>query len=192
MPMPKVCRTVRLLHLPTAEVAGSSRTIVRNRVSCLPTVECRHPWEARGESEQGAARRAWCWGRWCFPPVTPTSLRELSLAHSEYGAGLWVGHWGQPRVTQRKEPPGEGLGYAWPDCALVSAALGHWRCEGRVAVWLCVPILQSQCIGPASSLGFRFHHAEGDTATLSLWLAEGPSRLPAFATHQVGVAGSLG
>ncbi|XP_055000894.1 nucleoside diphosphate-linked moiety X motif 6 isoform X1 [Sorex araneus] len=76
-------------------------------------------------------------------------------------------------------------------CVSAKAALGLWQREGSVAVWLQVPILQSQCIGPASSLGFRFHHAEGDVATLSLWLAEGPSRLPAFATHQVGVAGAV-
>lgn len=74
----------------------------------------------------------------------------------------------------------------------ISAMLENWRHEGRIAVWLHVPILQSQCIGPASSLGFRFHHAEGDSATLALWLADGPSRLPAFATHQVGVAGVSG
>ncbi|MBZ3874510.1 Nucleoside diphosphate-linked moiety X motif 6 [Sciurus carolinensis] len=49
----------------------------------------------------------------------------------------------------------------------------------------------SQLIAPAASLGFCFHHAESDSSTLTLWLGEGPSRLPGYATHQVGVAGAV-
>ncbi|KAL2780878.1 nucleoside diphosphate-linked moiety X motif 6 isoform a, partial [Daubentonia madagascariensis] len=70
-------------------------------------------------------------------------------------------------------------------------AIQQWRSEGRVAVWLHIPILQSRFIAPAASLGFCFHHAESDSSTLSLWLGEGPSRLPGYATHQVGVAGAV-
>ncbi|XP_066089784.1 nucleoside diphosphate-linked moiety X motif 6 isoform X2 [Saccopteryx bilineata] len=73
----------------------------------------------------------------------------------------------------------------------LQAAVQQWRSEGRVAVWLHVPILQSRVIAPAAALGFRFHHAESDSATLTLWLAKGPSRLPGYATHQVGVAGAV-
>uniref|UniRef100_F7CQR3 Nucleoside diphosphate-linked moiety X motif 6 n=1 Tax=Monodelphis domestica TaxID=13616 RepID=F7CQR3_MONDO len=65
----------------------------------------------------------------------------------------------------------------------------QWRAEGRIAVWLHVPIFQSQFISPAASLGLRFHHAESDASLMTLWLGEGPSRLPGYATHQVGVAG---
>ncbi|XP_038203286.1 nucleoside diphosphate-linked moiety X motif 6 isoform X2 [Arvicola amphibius] len=72
---------------------------------------------------------------------------------------------------------------------LLQAAVQRWRSEGRVAAWLHVPILQSHFIAPAASLGFHFHHAESDSSTLTLWLGEGPSRLPGYATHQVGVAG---
>ncbi|CAH2300890.1 nucleoside diphosphate-linked moiety X motif 6 isoform X1 [Pelobates cultripes] len=39
--------------------------------------------------------------------------------------------------------------------------------------------------------GFTFHHAEHDTSTLTLWLKDGPSNLPGYATHQVGVAGAV-
>ncbi|CAO2613243.1 Nucleoside diphosphate-linked moiety X motif 6 [Lemmus lemmus] len=74
---------------------------------------------------------------------------------------------------------------------LLQAVIQRWRSEGRVAVWLHVPILQSHFIAPAASLGFRFHHAESDSSTLTLWLGEGPSRLPGYATHQVGVAGAV-
>ncbi|XP_077878277.1 nucleoside diphosphate-linked moiety X motif 6 isoform X1 [Ictidomys tridecemlineatus] len=71
------------------------------------------------------------------------------------------------------------------------AAIHEWQSEGKIAVWLHIPILQSRFIAPAASLGFRFHHAESDSSTLTLWLGEGPSRLPAYATHQVGVAGAV-
>lgn len=73
----------------------------------------------------------------------------------------------------------------------ILAAIQQWRSEGRIAVWLHVPILQSRFIAPAASLGFGFHHAESDSSTLTLWLGEGPSRLPGYATHQVGVAGQF-
>ncbi|XP_039097546.1 nucleoside diphosphate-linked moiety X motif 6 isoform X2 [Hyaena hyaena] len=71
------------------------------------------------------------------------------------------------------------------------SAIPQWRSEGRIAVWLHIPILQSRFIAPAASLGFCFHHAESDSSTLTLWLGEGPSRLPGYATHQVGVAGAV-
>ncbi|XP_070271254.1 nucleoside diphosphate-linked moiety X motif 6 [Myotis yumanensis] len=71
------------------------------------------------------------------------------------------------------------------------AAIQQWRSEGRAAVWLHVPILQSRFIAPAAALGFCFHHAEADSSTLTLWLGQGPSRLPGYATHQVGVAGAV-
>ncbi|KAM5233981.1 nucleoside diphosphate-linked moiety X motif 6 isoform 1-T1 [Hipposideros larvatus] len=73
----------------------------------------------------------------------------------------------------------------------LQAAVQRWRSEGRIAVWLHIPILQSRFIAPAAALGFRFHHAESDSSTLTLWLGEGPSRLPGYATHQVGVAGAV-
>lgn len=60
-----------------------------------------------------------------------------------------------------------------------------------MAVWLHVPILQSHFITSAASLGFRFHHADAHSSTLTLWLGDGPSRLPGYATHQVGVAGAV-
>lgn len=68
-------------------------------------------------------------------------------------------------------------------------SLSQWRAEGRVAVWLQVPIAQSRFVAAAAAHGFTFHHARRDQSTLCLWLGEGESRLPAFATHQVGVAG---
>ncbi|NXV13296.1 NUDT6 protein, partial [Cepphus grylle] len=70
-------------------------------------------------------------------------------------------------------------------------AVARWREEGRLAVWLHVPILQSRFAAAAASQGFDFHHAEQGSSTLTLWLGEGPSRLPGYATHQLGVAGAV-
>lgn len=74
---------------------------------------------------------------------------------------------------------------------LLQDAIVGWKAEGRVAVWLHVPILQSRFIPAAARQGFTFHHAENDHSVLALWLAMGESRLPSYATHQVGVAGAV-
>lgn len=75
-------------------------------------------------------------------------------------------------------------------CSLLSAdSLLQWKAEGKAAVWLRVPISLSRCAAAASTHGFAFHHAKDDHTVLALWLREGESRLPGFATHQVGVAG---
>uniref|UniRef100_A0A665VUE6 Nucleoside diphosphate-linked moiety X motif 6 n=1 Tax=Echeneis naucrates TaxID=173247 RepID=A0A665VUE6_ECHNA len=72
---------------------------------------------------------------------------------------------------------------------LLQESLSQWKAEGKVAVWLRVPISLSRCAAAASTHGFTFHHAAHDQAVLALWLGDGESRLPGFATHQIGVAG---
>uniref|UniRef100_A0ABM5GJI3 Nucleoside diphosphate-linked moiety X motif 6 n=1 Tax=Pogona vitticeps TaxID=103695 RepID=A0ABM5GJI3_9SAUR len=67
----------------------------------------------------------------------------------------------------------------------------QWKAEGHIAVWLHVPILQSRFIAVAAEQGFAFHHAESNSAALTLWLAGGHNRLPVYATHQLGVAGEF-
>ena len=37
--------------------------------------------------------------------------------------------------------------------------------------------------------GFEYHHAEKGYVMLTYWLPEGPSMLPANASHQVGIGG---
>ncbi|XP_072170800.1 nucleoside diphosphate-linked moiety X motif 6-like [Diadema setosum] len=73
--------------------------------------------------------------------------------------------------------------------SVLDNSVAAWRRDGCNAVWLHVPIHQSHLIVVAARRGFTYHHAEDDLAVLSLWLQEGPSRLPAFASHTVGVAG---
>ncbi|XP_033989693.1 nucleoside diphosphate-linked moiety X motif 6 [Trematomus bernacchii] len=74
---------------------------------------------------------------------------------------------------------------------LLKDSLVQWKSEGKVAVWLRVPISLSRCAAAASEHGFSFHHAKHDHTVLSLWLGEEESRLPGFATHQIGVAGAV-
>ena len=69
-------------------------------------------------------------------------------------------------------------------------SLIDWRAIGRSAVWLYVDITQSSLIPVAAECGFSFHHAELNNAALVLWLDDKcPSRIPSFASHQVGVGG---
>ncbi|XP_075056246.1 nucleoside diphosphate-linked moiety X motif 6 isoform X2 [Mixophyes fleayi] len=70
-------------------------------------------------------------------------------------------------------------------------AIRRWKEEGRIAVWLHIPITLSGLIAYAASEGFTFHHAVHNTSTLTLWLKDEPNRLPGYATHQVGVAGAV-
>ncbi|MEE6461623.1 hypothetical protein FKM82_001350 [Ascaphus truei] len=67
-------------------------------------------------------------------------------------------------------------------------SIKEWKAGGRIAVWLHIPIMQSRLIATAAAEGFTFHHAEYDSSTLTLWLKDEPNKLPAYATHQVGVA----
>ncbi|XP_061643478.1 nucleoside diphosphate-linked moiety X motif 6 isoform X2 [Phyllopteryx taeniolatus] len=74
--------------------------------------------------------------------------------------------------------------------SLLTDSLAQWKSEGKLAVWLRVPIAMSRCAAAAACAhGFTFHHAQDRYAVLSLWMGGGESRLPRFATHQVGVAG---
>ncbi|MEQ2289372.1 hypothetical protein AMECASPLE_032326 [Ameca splendens] len=75
--------------------------------------------------------------------------------------------------------------------SLLQDSLVQWKADGKMAVWLQVPISLSRCAAAAAAHGFTFHHAKSDHAMLALWMGEGESRLPGFATHQVGVAGLL-
>ncbi|KAM4051974.1 nucleoside diphosphate-linked moiety X motif 6 isoform 2-T2 [Anomaloglossus baeobatrachus] len=71
------------------------------------------------------------------------------------------------------------------------SAIKRWREDGRIAVWMHVPIMLSGLITCAAAEGFTFHHANNETSTLTLWLKKGPNKLPEYATHQVGVAGAV-
>jgi ADP-ribose pyrophosphatase YjhB (NUDIX family) len=60
---------------------------------------------------------------------------------------------------------------------------------GKSSIWVEVPMHRCSLIetGEMSALGFQFHHAVGETAVLNLWLKDSESKVPEFATHNVGV-----
>jgi 8-oxo-dGTP pyrophosphatase MutT (NUDIX family) len=58
----------------------------------------------------------------------------------------------------------------------------------KTAIWITIPITKARLMEHSHKCGFEFHHAEKNVATLSKWLLDGEeSRIPTFATHQVGV-----
>ncbi|XP_002739801.1 nucleoside diphosphate-linked moiety X motif 6-like [Saccoglossus kowalevskii] len=73
---------------------------------------------------------------------------------------------------------------------ILKESLLSWRKEGRKAVWLNIPVMKAALIPIAVKQGFCLHHSRGDCITMCQWMDDGsPSRLPLYATHQVGVAG---
>ncbi len=66
-----------------------------------------------------------------------------------------------------------------------------WREEQRQGIWLRIPITQSHFIPIAVSKGFWFHHCGPEYLLMCHWLPGGreSSRLPAAASHYIGVAG---
>lgn len=53
-----------------------------------------------------------------------------------------------------------------------------------------MPINLAKFASVSAKYGFKYHHAENDEAVLCKWLPESrESKIPMFASHQVGVAG---
>jgi 8-oxo-dGTP pyrophosphatase MutT (NUDIX family) len=67
-------------------------------------------------------------------------------------------------------------------------SLATWRERGHLVVWLELPVDQAMLIAPATSQGFRFHHTEEESVTLTYRLAEG-ALIPTYATHYLGAGG---
>ena len=70
-------------------------------------------------------------------------------------------------------------------------SLECWSIEKRSSIWLYVPIQMSHLAGISNLFGFKYHHAENEEAVLYKWLGidGNESKVPLFASHQVGVAG---
>ncbi|XP_033112110.1 nucleoside diphosphate-linked moiety X motif 6-like isoform X2 [Anneissia japonica] len=77
----------------------------------------------------------------------------------------------------------------WQFGIALADSLKLWRNDRRSCAWLKVPIESSHLIKTAAAQGFKLHHAEGDYTMLNKWLGEEPSRVPMYATHQLGVSG---
>lgn len=67
------------------------------------------------------------------------------------------------------------------------SSLDHWRTSRKRGVWLKLPLDKAMFVPIAANMGFSYHHAEKNYVMMTHWLAESEDRLPANASHQVGV-----
>lgn len=70
---------------------------------------------------------------------------------------------------------------------ILESSIHFWKGARRRGVWLKVPIEKSVLVAPAVEAGFVFHHAEKEYVMMNHWLSEDENRMPANASHQVGV-----
>lgn len=59
----------------------------------------------------------------------------------------------------------------------------------KKSLWIQIPMSQARYIEACTNIpGLNFHHTEGDTVHLALWLRQDiENKIPEYATHQVGV-----
>eukprot|EP00540_Astrosyne_radiata_P020832 CAMPEP_0116828950 /NCGR_PEP_ID=MMETSP0418-20121206/3926_1 /TAXON_ID=1158023 /ORGANISM="Astrosyne radiata, Strain 13vi08-1A" /LENGTH=339 /DNA_ID=CAMNT_0004457867 /DNA_START=935 /DNA_END=1954 /DNA_ORIENTATION=+ len=70
----------------------------------------------------------------------------------------------------------------------LDATISACRTLGKQSVWVDVPMSKGSLLEDCHKAGLRFHHAEGEVASLCLWLNDmTPSKIPTFATHRMGV-----
>lgn len=66
-------------------------------------------------------------------------------------------------------------------------SLRVWQEQERKGIWIKVPIGKVGLVEVAVRKGFTFHHAEPNYVQIIRWLPATESKLPANASHQVGV-----
>ncbi|KAK7330808.1 hypothetical protein VNO77_25009 [Canavalia gladiata] len=103
------------------------------------------------------------------------NLRVLDAFDDEYG-GV---------VVDSDRLPSNPYAFA----TVLRLSLSHWKRMGKKGIWLKLPLEQSDLVPIAVKEGFQYHHAEPGYVMLTYWIPEGPSMLPANASHQVGVGG---
>lgn len=66
-------------------------------------------------------------------------------------------------------------------------SLETWKAAGKKGVWLKIPIDKLEYAATAVDFGFVCHHAEKHYLMLTHWLSEDENKLPANASHQIGI-----
>mmetsp|Transcript_31821 Transcript_31821/g.48805 ORF Transcript_31821/g.48805 Transcript_31821/m.48805 type:complete len:368 (+) Transcript_31821:125-1228(+) len=70
----------------------------------------------------------------------------------------------------------------------MEATIATCRELHKSSIWIEVPMSRAGLIEDLANFNLKFHHAEGDTANLCLWLKDdSDNKIPNYATHQVGV-----
>jgi 8-oxo-dGTP pyrophosphatase MutT (NUDIX family) len=70
----------------------------------------------------------------------------------------------------------------------LNCSLDTWRSDGRLAVWLEVPIANAVLVPVAVEAGFSYHHAGEDYLLLTRRLVE-DAHIPPYASHYIGAGG---
>eukprot|EP00127_Corallochytrium_limacisporum_P000710 Clim_evm6s24 gene=Clim_evmTU6s24 len=74
----------------------------------------------------------------------------------------------------------------------LTSTLNHFTAAGKTACWAKLAPEAMHLVTRFTDQGFRFHHCEEQTLVMYKWLPVGQDdRVPAFATHIVGVAGCV-
>jgi len=71
---------------------------------------------------------------------------------------------------------------------VLSASLQAWRAEGYQVVWLEIPVDRASFIPIVVAQGFRFHHCQESSVTLTLRL-RADAFVPLYATHYIDAGG---
>lgn len=69
----------------------------------------------------------------------------------------------------------------------LEATVTACREMGKSSLWMQVPMSRASLIEDMNEFGLRFHHVNGDDVILNVWLKDSESKIPEFATHNVGV-----
>lgn len=70
----------------------------------------------------------------------------------------------------------------------LSRTLDSCRSQSKTSLWIEVDMSCASLIEEMQEFGFIYHHAQGTTASLNVWLdASTTNKIPEFATHHVGV-----
>jgi len=70
----------------------------------------------------------------------------------------------------------------------IEATIATCRELHKSSIWIEVPMTRASLIEDLANFNMEFHHAEGNTANLCLWLKDdSDNKIPNYATHQVGV-----
>ncbi|KAK8998133.1 hypothetical protein V6N11_012664 [Hibiscus sabdariffa] len=103
------------------------------------------------------------------------NLRMLDAFDDEYGGVI---------VDSERLPANPNV-----FASMLRFSISHWKAKEKKGIWLKLPAEKSDLVPVAVTEGFEYHHAERGYVMLTYWLPEGPSMLPANASHQVGVGG---
>lgn len=71
--------------------------------------------------------------------------------------------------------------------SVLRASTSEWRQQGKKGIWIKLPIKLVNLVEAAVNEGFSYHHAEPSYLMLVKWISQSENKLPANASHRVGI-----